>query len=359
LTDNRQRANINVVVESGLLQTPKLLLRKNFMSTSTELKGGDSYFLAEISPADQSWDTYRAQSDEIAKLYDLCGGDGNARYAERISECSEWLMYALKSNDEGEIKLKLRDARFCRVRHCLVCQWRRSLMWRARFFKALPELQAKYPTGRWIFLTLTVRNCELSDLKKTLAWMNNAWSKLTRRKEFPALGFIKSVEVTRGWDGTAHPHFHCLMLVPASYFGKGYIPQAEWATLWQSCLKADYTPRVDVRTVKGKKGTSNATGAASKDVMAHAVCETLKYSVKADDLLADPEWLGELTKQLWKTKAISIGGCLKEFFSEDDPEDLINAEIEEEEKTEDEVMLFFDWASAIRRYKKGSARNTQ
>jgi plasmid rolling circle replication initiator protein Rep len=326
------------------------------MPTSNEAKGGDSCFLAEISPADQSWDEYRAQSDEIAKLYDLCGYD---RYAERIGECSEWLMYALKSNDEGEIRLKLRDARFCRVRHCPVCQWRRELMWRARFFKALPEIQVKYPTGRWIFLTLTVRNCELSDLKKTLTWMNNAWSKLTRRKQFPALGFVKSMEVTRCWDGTAHPHFHCLMLVPAGYFGKGYIPQAEWTTLWQSCLKVDYTPIVNVKVVKGNKGTLNATGDASNVAMMKAICETLKYCVKPADLLADPEWLSELTKQLQKTRAISIGGCLKKFFSEDDPEDLINGEIEEEEKTEDEAMLFFDWASVIRRYKKGNGRKTQ
>ncbi|CAA9370596.1 Replication protein [uncultured Microcoleus sp.] len=325
------------------------------MPASNESKGGDSWFLAEISPADQSWDAHRAQSDEIAKLYELCGYE---RYAERISQCSEWLMYALKSNDEGEIRLKLRDARFCRVRHCVVCQWRRSLMWRARFFKALPEIQAKYPTGRWIFVTLTVKNCELSELKKTLTWMNTAWKRFLGRKEFPALGFIKSVEVTRGWDGTAHPHFHCLMLVPAGYFSKGYIAQAEWTSLWQSCLKVDYTPIVNVKTVKGKKGTLNATGEASKEAMARAVCETLKYSVKPDDLLADPEWLGELTKQLQKTRAISIGGCLKEFFSEDEPEDLINADIEEEEKTEDEAMLFFDWASAIRRYKKGSGRKS-
>jgi plasmid rolling circle replication initiator protein Rep len=327
------------------------------MPTSNDLKGGDSYFLAEISPADRSWDDYRAQSDEIADLYKTVGYN---RYAERISECSEWLMYALKSNDEGDIKLKLRDARFCRVRHCLVCQWRRQLMWRARFFKALPEIQAKYPTARWIFLTLTVKNCEVSELKKTLAWMNAAWVRLIQRKIFPALGFIKSVEVTRKADGTAHPHFHCLMLVPASYFsGQKYITQAEWASLWQSCLKVDYTPIVDVRAVKAKKGTLNATKEVSKETMARAVCETLKYSVKPTDLLADPKWLDELTKQLQKTRAISIGGCLKEFFSEDDPEDLINGDVEEEENTDDDAILFFDWASAIRRYKKGNGKKNQ
>lgn len=323
------------------------------MPTSNDLKGGDSCFLAEISPADQDWDTHRALTDEIAKLYKLCGYD---RYAERITECSKWLMYALQSNDEGEINLKLRDARFCRVRHCLVCQWRRSHMWRARFFKALPEIQAQYPTARWVFLTLTIKNCEVSELKQTLTGMNAAWQRLIQRKIFPALGFIKSVEVTRGCTGTAHPHFHCLMLVPAGYFTRGYISHAKWTELWQSCLKVDYTPIVDVRVVKLKKGTLNATLDASNKAMAQAVCETLKYSVKPDDLLADPEWLGELTKQLQKTRAISIGGCLKEFFSEDEPEDLINGDIEEEENADDDAMLFFDWASAIRRYKKGNGR---
>jgi plasmid rolling circle replication initiator protein Rep len=324
------------------------------MPTSNESKGGDSWFLSDISPADKPWDLRRTQSDEIQKLYDLCGGDGYARYAERIRECSEWLTYVLKAKDDGELNLRLREARFCRVRHCPVCQWRRQQMWRARFFKALPQVQEKYPTARWVFLTLTVRNCELSELRSTLTKMNAAWVRMIQRKVFPALGFIKSVEVTRNAeDRTAHPHFHCLMLMPAGYFSsQKYISQAEWGTLWQSCLKADYTPMIRVQAVKPKKGTLNGTLGASKDAMAHAVCETLKYSVKPEDLLADPEWLGELTKQLQKTRSISIGGCLKEFFSEDDPEDLINADIEEDEKSEDETFLVFEWSNQIKRYQK-------
>jgi plasmid rolling circle replication initiator protein Rep len=229
-------------------------------------------------------------------------------------------------------------------------------MWRARFFKALPEIQAKYPTGRWIFVTLTVKNCELTDLRVTLNWMNAAWHKFIKRKEFPALGFVKSVEVTRGVGGTAHPHFHCLMFVPAGYFTRGYISHAKWTSLWQSCLKIDYPPILDVKVVKSKTTTSNDAQDASNQAMAEAVCETLKYAVKPSDLLADPDWLGELTKQLQKTRAISIGGCLKEFFSEDDPEDLINGEIQEEEKSEDGSFLLFDWSAIVRRYKKSNGK---
>jgi plasmid rolling circle replication initiator protein Rep len=324
------------------------------MPASKKTEGGDSWYLSDISPADKPWDIHRTQCDEIAKIYDSIGYD---RYAERIGECSQLLTYALKATDDGEVKLKLREARFCRVRHCLICQWRRSLMWRARFFKALPEIQAKYPTGRWIFVTLTVKNCELSNLRVTLNWMNAAWHKLIKRKEFPALGFVKSVEVSRGVGGTAHPHFHCLMLVPAGYFKRGYISHAKWTSLWQSCLKTDYPPILDVRVVKSKTTTSDDASDASNQAMAEAVCETLKYAVKPSDLLADPDWLGELTKQLQKTRSISIGGCLKEFFSEDEPEDLINGEIQEDEKTEDEAYLLFDWSAIVRRYKKAKSKN--
>jgi plasmid rolling circle replication initiator protein Rep len=225
-------------------------------------------------------------------------------------------------------------------------------MWRARFIKALPEIQAKYPTGRWIFVTLTVKNCELTELRATLTRMNLAWGRLIKRKEFPALGFIKSVEVTRGADGTAHPHFHCLMFVSAGYFSKGYISHAKWTELWESCLKVDYTPILDVRVVKSTKGTLDDSPEASNAAMLRAICETLKYAVKPSDLMADPKWLDELTKQLQKTRAVAVGGCLREFFSEDDPEDLINGDIEEDEKTDDQATLDFIWSSFVKRYTK-------
>jgi plasmid rolling circle replication initiator protein Rep len=327
------------------------------MPASSKNEGGDSWYLSDLSPSDKPWDIHRAQSDEIAKLYSSIG---YSRYSERIGECAELLTYALKATDDGEVKLKLREARFCRVRHCLVCQWRRSLMWRARFFKALPEIQKAFPTARWIFVTLTVKNCELTELRATLTRMNAAWQRLIQRKVFPALGFIRSVEVTRNpEDGTAHPHFHCLMLVPAGYFSKGYMTQAQWVSLWESCLKADYTPVVDVRAVKAKKSTLKEKPDAVNKAMAQAVCETLKYSVKPGDLLADPHWLDELTKQLQNTRAISIGGCLKEFFSEDDPKDLINAEIEEDENIETDSFLTFDWSAIVRLYKKGNGKKAK
>ncbi|MCZ7121741.1 protein rep, partial [Salmonella enterica subsp. enterica] len=98
------------------------------------------------------------------------------------------------------------------VRHCPVCQWRRSLMWQARFYQSLPRIVAEYPAARWMLLTLPVRNCAIGELGETLSRMNMAFQRLKDRKEFrPVQGWIRTTEVTRGSDCSAHPHFHTLM----------------------------------------------------------------------------------------------------------------------------------------------------
>ncbi|MBE3060871.1 protein rep, partial [Klebsiella pneumoniae] len=65
-----------------------------------------------------------------------------------------------------------------------------------------------------MFLTLTVRNCAIEELGETLSRMDTAFQRLKDRKEFrPVQGGIRTTEVTRGSDGSAHPHFHTLMMV--------------------------------------------------------------------------------------------------------------------------------------------------
>ncbi|MDI4756219.1 protein rep, partial [Salmonella enterica subsp. enterica serovar Kentucky] len=33
-----------------------------------------------------------------------------------------------------------------------------------RFYQSLPKIVADYPDARWMFVTLTVRNCDIADL---------------------------------------------------------------------------------------------------------------------------------------------------------------------------------------------------
>ncbi len=304
--------------------------------------GSSDLYLSDVSPSDKPWDTHRANAAAVQSLYEQTD---LKRYATRIRECSKALGFAFQSNDAGELKLRLQQCICCRVRHCPVCQWRRSLMWRARFFQAVPKVIEAYPKHRWVFLTLTVRNCPLEELKATLTAMNKAWERLSKRKQFPGIGFVKSTEVTRSANGEAHPHFHVLMLVSSRYFGDQYIKQEEWRELWQHALRADYLPVVNVKAVKPRQGELT-------NGVAIALLETLKYGVKESDLMHDAAWLSELTKQLHKTRAVSVGGVLKDYLSEEEPEDLVHAEGEEPSEGESEVRVWFGWREMVKRYAK-------
>ena len=300
--------------------------------------GTDGLYLGDLSNRDESWDVHKKNSDKIAEYFR--GVQEFEQYATRIDFCSQLLDFRLVVR-EHELKLKLDVARFCRVRYCPVCQWRRSLMWKAKAFRILPIVVEAYPKHRWLFLTLTVRNCPVTKLRDTLQWLNQSWQRMVQRKKFPAIGWIKSTEVVRGKDGLAHPHFHCLLLVKPSYFGKYYIKQNEWVKLWRSCLRIDYDPVLDIRSVRHGRQPMEL------------VPEILKYCIKESDLVLDREWFLELTKQMYKVRTVATGGVLKRYFKqlEQEPEDLIG---KDDSKTEDEINeghLYFSWKYKEKKYR--------
>lgn len=110
--------------------------------------------------------------------------------------------------------------------------------------------------------------------------MTKAFNKMNQRKVFKQAikGYFRSLEITYNKkNDTYHPHFHMILAVNKNYFtdDRVYLSQEKWTNLWQSCLKVDYTPIVDVRRIKEDKNKG----------FGKAVAETAKYTVKADDFL--------------------------------------------------------------------------
>lgn len=300
-------------------------------------------YLTECSPRDKPWDDHRGQTDDVSAMF---ATDPELwKLAGRVAGCSPVLGFAFRPDrtDPDTQTLKLQEARFCHVRLCPVCQWRRTLMWIARFLTALPKIMESRPGHRFLFLTLTRRNVPIAELRKTLKAMSKAWHLVEKRRCFEIVsGWVRTTEVTRSEDGTAHPHYHCLLMVPPSYFkGGNYLSQAEWTRIWRESLKADYDPIVDIRTVKG-------------DVL-EAARETFKYSVKGSDMTADPEWFLELHRQVVKLRFIASGGVLKEFLreGEETDEDLTLFDESEASVSDDKERLYFNWRKRERRYKLG------
>ena len=224
----------------------------------------------------------------------------------------------------------------------MVCSWRRSLMYKARAYKALPKVIADYPTSRYLFVTLTLKNCAVEDLRDSMLHLNKSFLRMARLKHFPAIGYLKTVEVTRGRAGDAHPHLHILMMVESTYFGRNYVSKKEWCAWWKRAAKVDYTPIIDVKAIK------------AKDSPLGLLAEIVKYQTKPNDLIfSDRQWFLEYTRQIHGTKAFALGGIFKDYFKELDKEETQQEMIGNDETGEgvDEGELYFGWIRSEKKYR--------
>ena len=305
----------------------------------TKEGGKSGAALSELSPRDRSWDKHRHSADLVADLYR--GNMTFDTYAQRMDFCAQILDFKLVPDlDLDELQLKLSAAHFCRVPQCPVCQSRRSLMWKARALRALPLVVRDYPNHRWLFLTLTQKNCSVSELREIVLRMNKSFVRLTKLKRWVVKGWIKSLEITRGEDGSAHPHFHCLLMVSSTYFKSNYLNYDQWSELWQRAARLDYKPQVSIRAV-----------AKNRDP-AILIPEILKYSVKESDLYKSREFLLGITEQLYKVRRVAVGGVLRSYMKklEEEPENLIGKN--EENMTEvNEGHLYFQWKYQEKKYR--------
>ncbi len=366
--------------------------------------------LSELSPKDITWEVVKPQSQLIATAY---AGTVYDKYYERMENCSGWLKFALVQTGSEQVVHKLQSAHFCHVRHCPICAWRKSLMRRAKTFRAMRKILVDYPGKRYIYLTLTVKNCEMEQLGETLTWMNESWQRLSQRKNFPAIGWLRSVEVTKVYDiyyddkylgrhgqtwidkwidsnrksksfsrvklrveltSEVHPHFHALLMVNAGYFKNYYISQKEWRELWRESLRVEYDPVVDIKVVKPFKQLPPDTSASEANVvepiiqpidegLATAIRYTLKYSTKPDEFLSPDtgvsgvnqkcqEWILGITKQMYKRRAIALGGIFKKYMSEDDPTNLIRDDeaVDTGETKNEDPRITYVWHDEVENY---------
>jgi plasmid rolling circle replication initiator protein Rep len=311
-------------------------------------------YLSDVSPRHKPWDQHRGEADDVSEVYASSRESHHWRLAERMEYCSQVLEFARDPlRHDTSQKIKLERAHFCHVRFCPTCQWRRALKYQAIIYRSLPRLMLDFPDARFLFLTLTIKNCPIEHLRTTLGVMAKAWQRLVQLQVWPAIGWVRGVEITRGRDGSAHPHYHCLLMVAPMYFQGDYLKQREWAELWQQCLRVEYWPIVDVRVVK--QSTKRSRFRLNGESLSHMwliVTEVLKYSVKASDMVKDDRWFLTLTDQVRGTRAVAMGGVLKQYFRAWRKKVDLTSEPGEEPPPEIAERLFFGWKQDVRRYRK-------
>ena len=160
--------------------------------------------------------------------------------------------------------------------------------------------------GRFLFLTLTVKNIEGEKLSDTLSALTQAFNRLFKYKKVQKnlIGYLRSIEVTYNEERKDyHPHIHVLLFVKSTYFknADNYLTQEEWAELWAKSLKVYYAPMVDVRAVKDQgKGLHGA------------ILETAKYPTKPIKLdVENKQVVDDLYNGLYRKRQLGYGGLFK------------------------------------------------
>lgn len=265
-----------------------------------------------------------------------------------LEHCADTLLFV----ENEERKRKLKQANFCRVRLCPMCQWRRSLKMFGQVKKITDKILESDKSIRFIFGTFTIKNCDAQDLEICINILNNRFLYLvSKNRNFaPAkklkqnlLGYLKAVEVTyNSKDKTYHPHLHVIFAVRNTFFSssKYYMSKKEWISLWQKALNVDYKPQTDIRVIKTNTGK--------------AVAEVAKYPVKTAPILSLPddeavEVLKTLTFCLHKKRFVSYGGIFKTIKQElkladvETDKDLVNVDIEQQERFNAVTAVLFKY----------------
>lgn len=263
---------------------------------------------------DRNWRGRKILSLKLANIFEILGY--NAKMIDRVASCGSFLSFIRDSDGT----LRLYQAFFCKNKLCPMCNWRRAMKYSYQTSRIVDVAMQREPKGRFLFLTLTVKNIPGDELKNTLTKMSEGFNRLFKYKRVQKnlLGYLRSVEVTYNeQEKNYHPHIHVLLFVRPNYFsgrGDNYISQAEWGELWAKSLKSDYVPMVDIRAVK-------PTGKGLKG----AILETAKYPTKPMDLnLNHAHVVDDLYKGLHRKRQLGYGGIFKIIKKElamDDVED--------------------------------------
>lgn len=276
---------------------------------------------------DRRWRERKLLSLKLSDIFKALGY--KETLVNRVEYCAEHLNFIKK--EDGS--LRLYQAYFCKNKLCPMCNWRRSMKYSYQTSRIVEQAIKEYPKGRFLFLTLTVKNVEGDKLKSTISELTEAFRRLMMYKKVKRnlLGYLRSIEVTYNEkEDTYHPHIHVLLMVKPNYFsgrGANYLSQKEWAELWAKSLKIFYDPIVNIKAVK-------ETGKGLKG----AILETAKYPMKPIEFeMENQQVVDDLYKGLFRKRQIGYGGIFKTIKKQLALDDLENGDLVHTTDEQDEL----------------------
>lgn len=227
-------------------------------------------------------DDFESRKRDCWKLIESYKRLGLDDRAAKVASCGTDLTF--RAPEDLSDSAKLYRANFCKDRLCWMCSWRRTLKIFGQVSKVMDKLQADY-NYRYVFVTLTIRNCSGERLSSELTTLSKAFNLFNKRSRIKRAfkGAFRTYEITYHPEHSSslqfHPHIHIIYAVNKTYFrSSSYIDHDELQEIWRECAGLDYEPLVDIRIVK-------PTQTDEGDInFKQAVAEVAKYTVKPHEL---------------------------------------------------------------------------
>lgn len=279
----------------------------------------NQFFLDELPDQEKKnqWDEKKYKSAYLSNLMQLSSVFSESKM-HRTENCANHIFF--NSEVESE-KIYLEKAYFCRYRACPLCIWRKSLKAYSQMSTVFENIENNY---KYVFLTLTIKNCAGEDLKHNIDVLLNGFKLFNQRlqRAVNLQGFYRSLEITKNKTyKTFHPHIHVLLVLPDDYFtNKLLYKKTKWfSEIWAECCNLNYNPICDARKVSHKTDSTKDVKALQK-----ALLEITKYPIKDNDLFyynydsnaqirEDLITLETLDNALQGRRLISFGGVLEQL----------------------------------------------
>lgn len=123
--------------------------------------------------------------------------------------------------------------------------------------------------------------------------------------------------MVQGKDDTesAHPHFHCLLLVsPSMHEGNNYISMKRWAHEWQQALQVNYVPAIDCKRLKGVG-----------EGLRHQIISFTRYSMKPQEVAENRAWAQMAASETRGLRRFQSFGQIKTMLAKVEKRRSLNA----------------------------------
>lgn len=285
-------------------------INKLYFAEEIEIKLNNSKNLNKKEKRKFNFLDYKIKTNQLEKIFISLK---DYTKAEQLHNCSTYLEFLFNQTKND---LKLKKINSCKYRLCFVCNWRKSLKIYSFMRQAYSYIENNDKKARFLFLTLTNKNCSLEDLPKTVDEILKSFTKFRKRKELQFLkGIVRSLEITIDRElkiskemfikkreyylrnglniGDINPNYlmcnvHIHSILHTNYndytrYGGNWLSQEKLTELWKKSLNVDYIPIIDIRAFKHKKNAEKG----------HEFAEMSKYTVKSADILKSIDNISE------------------------------------------------------------------